>query len=109
VEYRLSESDRQLIQAATREVFLALIVTSGDLKIRISDAVNYPGHTDWIDRDQVALENVVGAFSFIVKEGKVTGLFSSSQLNRGPDWRLAEPELRSILELLPLAPDFRMF
>ena len=109
MDYRLSESDRELIRAATREVFLALIETSGDLKIRIADSIDYPGHTDWIAHDRIALESVVGAFSFIVKDGQLTGFFPSSQLNRGPNWRLEDAELHTILELLPLAPDFRLY
>jgi len=109
VEYRLSDTDRELIQTAAREVFLAIILTSGDLKITAADATAYPGHADWITKDQIPLESVAGAFSFIVKNGHVTGFFPSSGLNRGPDWKLEDSELRTILKLLPLSPDFRMY
>jgi hypothetical protein len=109
VEYRLSENDRESIQAAGREVFLGLILASGDLRIRIADAVQYPGHTDWVQRDEISQSQVKGGFSFIVKAGLVTGFFPSSQLNNEPDWRLPVAECEAILTLLPVSPDLKVF
>jgi hypothetical protein len=109
VDFRLSESDREIIRAATREVFLGLALASGDVRIRIADSVLYPGHAEWIERDQIIVNDVIGGFSFIVKEGQVTGFFPSSQMNRTPNWRLPDVQLRGILELLPLSSDFHLY
>ena len=105
------------MSATGRELFIALILSSGEAKLRIADSVDYPGHTDWIQRDQIALRDVIGGFSFIVDGGQVTGLFPASQMNRIPasqmnrtrDWRLDESQLQAMLGLLPMSAHFRLF
>jgi hypothetical protein len=109
VDYRLSETDRESIRAAEREVFLGLISESGELKIRIADPVLCPGHMDWVQRDQIPIAQIIGGFSFIVKAGEVTGFFASSQLNRTADWRLPEGVYQAILKLLPLSVELKVF
>jgi hypothetical protein len=109
VDARLSARDHAIIRSTEREVFLALILASGEVQIRIADKTTYPGHADWVEHDQVDLRNVLGGFSFIVKAGFVTGLFPASQMNHSPDWKLADGLLETILKLLPLAPDFRLY
>jgi len=75
----------------------------------VADAALYLGHIAWIEQQQIALDNVRGGFSFIVKQGIVTGFFPSSELNRTADWRLTDEQLTAVLSLLPLAPDFKLY
>ena len=109
MDFRLSESDREQIRATAREVFLGLVRATGEILIRIADAVAYAGHKEWIARDRIDLIEVIGGFSFIVKNGEVTGFFPSSQVNQTSDWRLPEHEVREIVKLLPLSLNFQVY
>jgi len=107
--YRLSEANRERIQAAAREVFLGLVMAMGDIRVKVADSVQYLGHSEWVARDKIDVAGVTGGFSFIVKDGEVTGFFPSSQLNRTSDWRLPELEIREIVKLLPLSMNFQIY
>jgi hypothetical protein len=109
VDFYLSEDDRELIRTSQRELFLALVFASGEVRIRIADAIAYRGHVEWVNRDQIEVNDIAAAFSFIVKNGEVTGLFSSSELNRTPDWRLEASQVESICRLLPVATDYKLY
>jgi hypothetical protein len=108
VDLHLSDRDRQLIVATERNVFLALLLKTGEIRLVVDEDV-YPGHIDWIRRDQIDRSAVLGGFSFIVKSGQVCGLFSSSQLNQTIDFRLPDSLLQAALELLPISSEFRLY
>jgi hypothetical protein len=109
VDLHLPDSDRRLIVATERDVFLAIVLKTGEIRLVVADEQAYPGHIDWIHRDRIDRSTVLAAFSFIVKSGQVCGLFSSSQLNQTSDFRLPDSLLQAALELLPISSEFRLY
>jgi hypothetical protein len=81
----------------------------GEIRIRIADARDYPGHLEWLRRDGIKRANVLAGFSVIVECGLVSGLFPYSRLNRTDPPRLSDDQIGVVESLLPLAPNYTVY
>lgn len=96
------------LQATDRELFLGIILQSGEIRIRIADQLDYPSHESWIEKDLIRADDIQGGFSFFVRDGEVTGLIPTSPLNSPPGYRLSQRQIYAILSLLPIANPFSL-
>lgn len=91
--------DRQELQQAKAAVFLGIIRADGQVRLKLSDAVQFPGHAEWLARDPQGA--VSRGFSVLVRDGKMWAIFPRSRLNPGDDARLEAGTLEELIRLLP--------
>jgi hypothetical protein len=109
MNYTLASADLDQIAKLQSDLVLAIIMKDGEVRIRVADWHDYPGHIEWIRRDQIRRSDVLRGFSMIVKNGLVSGLFPYSRLNPTDPPGLSEEQLQAVAFLLPLAPAFTVY
>jgi hypothetical protein len=106
IGWSISTSDLDRIRRAQRELFLGIILRSGEISVRIANSSDCPSHETWISQENIPIESIQGAFSFFVREGEVTGLLPASALNAPPAFTLSQRQKYAVLSLLPIAVFF---
>lgn len=87
---------------------MGIILSGGEIRLRLADPIAYTCHKEWVRRDQFVLNDICGAFSIIVTEGLVTAFFPMSELNQPPDYSLAEATLDALISRLPISQVFKV-
>ena len=102
----LTAEGRRLISGAADAVLLGIINPMGQVRLTLGDAVDCPGHKEWIERDAISADAIAGGFSIIVKQGRVAALLPASRLNPRPDGLLEDAIIDELGALLPRATTF---
>lgn len=98
--------ERKAIEQAKRDIFLGLITADERVRLRVADAVNVPGHVEWLLREPG--ESVIGGFSVLVRDGRVWAIFPRSRLNTSDDARLADDRINELVRLLPVSESVKI-
>ncbi len=96
----IGQTELEEIRNAKRDVFLGIICIGNRVRVRLSDAVQYPGHLEWLAKD--AITDAQRGFSLLVRDGRVWAIFSRSRLNPASDARLEADLITEVLSLLPV-------
>jgi len=103
LDLRISAADAALLENPDEALLLGLIMSDGEVHLKVADANETPGHFEWMSRDKIPPVSVRGGFSLIVKSGQITHLFRSSRLNAASDGSLRRDQVNAILKLVPVA------
>jgi len=87
------------LQQAKAAVFLGIITGDGQVRLKLSDPVQFPGHTEWLVREPPGA--AIRGFSVLVRDGKVWAIFPRSRMNPGDDARLEADTIVELIRLLP--------
>ena|SRR5688572_23861555 len=109
MDYALASDDLDRIAKLQSDLVLAMVMNDGAIRIRIADRQDYPGHMEWIRREQIKRSDILGGFSVLVHIGLVSGLFPYSRLNQTDPPRITDEQLRAVGSLMPLAPSFTVY
>lgn len=102
----ISDGDLTLVTSAENALVLGIITEGKEVKLRVADPIQVPGHNEWLKRQPIP--DAYRGFSLLVKRGLVTALFPASILNPGPDCKLEDEFAQELRRLLPLAFEFRV-
>lgn len=89
-----------IILNSDKAIVLGIIDEGDVVRLKISDPLQFPGHVEWLAREQMSAKR---GFSLLVHDGRVTSVFPRSRLNRTPNAELELDVVQSLLKLLPVS------
>jgi hypothetical protein len=109
VSLTISNEDLNLVSQLQNELVLAIIMQDDRVRFHVADSHRYPGHAEWLHRDGIQRNEVIGGFSVLVKAGRVHWLFALSHLNDPLAPALSDEQIAEVASLLPMEPGFQVY